>query len=263
MRWLFFVTPAADGASNMALDEALMLRAARSRGGDAVFRVYSWSTPTLSLGRNQRARGCYDEAAAQRLGVGFIRRPTGGRTLLHHREVTYSATLPVTTVDGARDAYDFINGVLLDALGRLGVPAARPTSTASLPPGLRPCFDVPSEHEIAVDGRKLVGSAQWRRDGALLQHGSILVRDDQPLISRLLKPEHSGASPITDATPAAATLADSLGYEPSVDEVARPIRHSLEAASGPIESFMVDGDVQADADRLRATYADETWTWRR
>ena len=144
MRWLFFVTPPADGAYNMALDEALMRRAART--GDAVLRVYSWSVPTLSLGRNQRARGCYDEETARDMGVRFVRRPTGGRALLHHREVTYSATLPLPDADEARAAYDFINSVLLGGLGRLGVIAGRATETQSLAPGLRPCFDVPAEH---------------------------------------------------------------------------------------------------------------------
>jgi lipoate-protein ligase A len=255
MRWLFFVTPAADGAYNMALDEALMRRAART--GEAVFRVYSWSVPTLSLGRNQRARGCYDEDAGRTLGVRFVRRPTGGRALLHHREVTYSATLPLAGGDEARSAYDFINTVLLGGLGRLGVKAGRATETRSLPPGLRPCFDVPAEHEIALNGRKLVGSAQWQHSGALLQHGSILVRDDQPMIARLLK----GAG--ADVTTTAATLADALGWEPSIDQVAQPILESLGAAMGSsVGSFVMDSDVEADVAQLRGAYDDDAWTWR-
>ena len=256
MRWLFFLTPPADGAYNMALDEALMARAART--GDAVFRVYGWSSPTLSLGRNQRARDCYDTAAANDMGIEFVRRPTGGRALLHHREVTYSATLPVQSADEARSAYDFINNVLLAGLGRLGVSAGRPATSTALPPGLRPCFDVPAEHEIAVDGRKLVGSAQWRRGGALLQHGSILVHDDQALISRLV------IEPFADATPTAATLADALGFEPSSEQVALPILQSLEEAIGlRVEAFAIGNDLYPDVQRLRATYRDAAWTWRR
>jgi lipoate-protein ligase A len=256
MRWRFFVTPPADGPFNMALDEALMRRAAQT--GIATFRVYSWSVPTLSLGRNQRARDSYDEAVASELGVRFVRRPTGGRALLHHREVTYSATLPVTDAADARVSYDFINSVLLGALARLGIDAGRPTSPRSSPPGLRPCFDVPAEHEIAVNDRKLVGSAQWRHGGSLLQHGSILVRDDQPLIARLLKNGSFGT------TTAAATLADVLGWEPSVDQVAEPILESLREATGcPIPAFAVDADMEADVARLRVAYDDDSWTWRR
>jgi len=240
----------------MALDEALMRRAALT--GTATFRVYSWSVPTLSLGRNQRARDAYDEAIAEELGVRFVRRPTGGRALLHHREVTYSATLPSTHPDEARASYDFINGVLLAGLARLGINAGPPIAPRSLPPSLRPCFDVPADHEIALDGRKLVGSAQWRHGGALLQHGSILVRDDQPMIARILKRDGP------EATTSAASLGDALGWDPSVNQVAEPILESLrEATGGPVGTFDPDSALEADARALRATYADDSWTWRR
>jgi lipoate-protein ligase A len=253
MRWKFLETPADDGPGNMALDEALMSRAART--GEAVFRVYSWSGPTLSLGRNQRARGDYDVDVARARRIGIVRRPTGGRALLHHHEVTYSATMPVDSVGDAGDAYALVNDVLLDALEALGVPAVRATGTERIPPGLRPCFDAPSEDEIVVAGKKLVGSAQWRRAGALLQHGSVLVRDDQGIIATLMK------SPI--APPAAATLADSLGREPSVAEVAGLIRASLERRLKADATPFQDEGVTREADSLRKRYADDTWTWRR
>lgn len=253
MRWLFLASDPDDGPGNMALDEALMAHAGRT--GDAVFRVYTWSGRTLSLGRNQRARGDYDLDAARELGIAFVRRPTGGRALLHHREITYSVTMPATSADDADAAYAFINDVLLGALGALGVPARRATETVSIPPGLRPCFDAPSAHEIVVGTRKLVGSAQWRRAGALLQHGSILVRDDQALIGRLMK------SPIVP--PAAATLAESLGREPEVAEVAGVLRAALSRhVAGNVAEFDA-AHVTSTATTLRARYADDTWTWRR
>lgn len=259
MRWLFLKTPPAEGPYNMALDEALQRRAARS--GEAVFRVYGWSAKTLSLGRNQRARGCYDQETARAMGVRFVRRPTGGRALLHHHEVTYSATMPLGdrhAAKGARDAYHFINDVLLGGLARLGLAAHKATDTTSMPPGLRPCFDAPAEHEIVLNGRKLIGSAQWRRDGALLQHGSILVRDDQPLIARLMNSSAPAAGSV------AATLAESLGWEPEMEQVTVPILESLEAAIGScVESLVIDAELNADVARLRTTYEDESWTWRR
>lgn len=256
MRWHFLLSPAADGVANMALDEALMRRAALTQ--TAVLRVYGWSSPTLSLGRNQRARGCYDLAAAATLGVGFVRRPTGGRALLHHREITYSVTMPVAGVMTSRAAYGFINEVLLAGLDRLGVTARTATTTQALSPGLRPCFDVPAAHEIVFGERKLVGSAQWRHKGALLQHGSILVRDDQPLIARLLRDTTLGADT------AAATLADALGREPSAAEVAQCIRGALESETGGrVTDLTADAALEADTDALRVIYAKETWTWRR
>lgn len=255
MRWHFLVTPPADGPANMALDEALMRRAAGA--GEAVFRIYGWASPTLSLGRNQRARGCYVEPAAAAAGIGFVRRPTGGRALLHHREITYSATLPLGDAGSAARAYGFINEVLLAGLAALGVRAEQATRTQALPPGPRPCFDVPSEHEIVVDGRKLVGSAQWRHGGALLQHGSILVRDDQALIAGVMR------EPSPDA-PRAATLADALGREPAPGEVATHLREALGRATGATPGpFQVTPDVEADAARLRQVYASDAWTWRR
>ena len=238
----------------MALDEALMRRAART--GDAVFRVYGWSRPTLSLGRNQRARGCYDLERARALDISFVRRPTGGRALLHHKEVTYSATLPVSDASAALDAYDFINEVLLEGLAALGVGVARAEGGVAVPPGLRPCFDVPAERELVIGDRKLVGSAQWRHEDALLQHGSILVRDDQALINQLLK------DPLPEV-PGAATLADALGFEPDTVEVAESLRRALTNRTGhPISHFKTD-DIAAETADLKQAYLDDAWTWRR
>ncbi|HMC56285.1 MAG TPA: hypothetical protein VKH19_13980 [Gemmatimonadaceae bacterium] len=256
MHWLFFVSPPADGPANMALDDALMRRAART--GEAVFRVYGWSAPTLSLGRNQRARDCYDLTAAQDAGISFVRRPTGGRALLHDREITYSATLPALNAAAARRTYAFINTVLLDGLSRVGVAATLATGVESLPPGPRPCFDVPAEHEIAVGGRKLVGSAQWRRDGALLQHGSILVRDDQRWTNTLLR------APAASDPPAAATLEAVMGHSPPISTVADALRAALEAhVEAGVGRFVPDRPVSDDARNLRALYHDDAWTWRR
>jgi lipoate-protein ligase A len=255
MRWHCHLTSPSGGAFNMALDEALMRRAART--GEAVFRIYGWSAPTLSLGRNQRARGLYDVESARELGVSFVRRPTGGRALLHHREITYSATLPARDAREAGAAYAFINEVLMAGLRRLGVPARLASGAAAIPPGARPCFDLPSAHEIAIDERKLVGSAQWRRDGALLQHGSILVNDDQALIPRLM-----GAG--SGSVPRAATLAEALGGPPAFDEVAEPLLASLAShASQTISPLGPDAVLEADCLTLQLAYGNDEWTWRR
>src|SRR5215207_930480 len=118
--WRLLISPPLDGPENMALDEALMTRARRT--GETVLRVYDWSTPTLSLGRNQRAAGLFDERALAERGVGVVRRPTGGRSLLHHREVTYSVTAPCLGDEPLLAAYERINALLMNALATLGVP---------------------------------------------------------------------------------------------------------------------------------------------
>jgi lipoate-protein ligase A len=173
------------GAANMALDHALMGRARRT--GERVLRVYAWSEPTLSIGRHQIARGRINPQAAQELGVALVRRPTGGRALLHHREVTYSITTALAPDDSVRAWYGVINEILLRGLGLLDVPATvAPPAGKMLSPSTAACFVQPDEGEIMVDGRKLVGSALVRERDALLQHGSILLGDDQPLLESLL-----------------------------------------------------------------------------
>src|SRR5688572_13127482 len=146
MRWRLLLGPPLPGPDNMALDEALMARARRS--GESVLRLYQWSEPTLSLGRNQRAAGLYDLDAARRSGIRFVRRLTGGRALLHHREFTYSVTAPVPARSSIRESYDWINRLLTDALGRLGVDARPATGSRAMPPDVTPCFEAPSAGEL-------------------------------------------------------------------------------------------------------------------
>jgi lipoate-protein ligase A len=141
-RWRLVVTPAAGGAENMALDEALMERARET--GEWVVRVYSWSRPTISLGRNQSARGRYDLPRISALGLDVVRRPTGGRAILHNREITYSVTAPSEEAGDLRQSYDRINRLLLEALRSLGVHASIFSVTTRAPsPGMAPCFDEP------------------------------------------------------------------------------------------------------------------------
>jgi lipoate-protein ligase A len=248
----------------MALDDALLARARET--GECVLRVYAWERPTLSFGRNQTARGLYDPERLAARGLDVVRRPTGGRAVLHHREVTYSVTAP----DGAlaptgaplRAAYARVNAVLLDGLRRLGVAArlAAPAGRAPVPDGA-PCFETPTAGEIVVDGHggasKLVGSAQWRDGGALLQHGSILVDDDQRSVSEL-------ASRPLPPVPAPATLRAMLGRAPGLDEVADALfaaaRDREDPAAHPLE---LDGALAEAARAAQWRYDDPDWTWRR
>jgi lipoate-protein ligase A len=239
----------------MALDHALMDRARRT--GECVFRVYTWSRPTLSFGRHQAVRGRVDPAAAAALGVDLVRRPTGGRALLHHREVTYSVTAPLGAGDSVREWYGAINSVLLVALRSMGVPAEPADTAGRTPlPGTASCFVRADAGEIAVGGRKLVGSALLRQHDALLQHGSILVEDDQSILSQLLPSDESPARP-------AGTLSAALGRIPSFDEVADALLGALRA-SGPVDAspMMVDSLLAQDVERLQPGYAGQEWTMR-
>ena len=207
-----------------------MRRALRAREG--VIRVYGWATPTLSFGRNEPARGRY-------AGYDAVRRPTGGRAILHDRELTYSFTLPET--ERPRALYARLNALLAAALDRLGVPVAIVDHRSAVPIHHGPCFAVPASGELTYEGRKIAGSAQWRENGAVLQHGSILVENDQASIG----------------SAEAATLRAALGRAPSLDELADAFGQVVAA-----EPLGVEAMVGADARELRRHYADVAWTWR-
>lgn len=261
--WRLLQTAPAAGAFNMALDEALMSYS--QEVGAWVLRVYGWSRPTLSFGRNQSARGGYDLARLAESGIDVVRRPTGGRAILHHREVTYAVAGPVELAGDLRESYARINRLLIAALQTLGVTGAVVASDSALPsrrldrtqPGFTPCFDHPSIGEITVCGQKLVGSAQWRCDGALLQHGSILVEDDQMQISSFLI---DSGPPI----PRPATLRQTLGRAPAQAEVAQALFDAVRSNDDSGAQLLGDTDALFERANGRVGhYLDQCWTWRR
>ncbi len=258
MRWCLHLSEPLGAAENMALDEALMQRARTT--GEHVMRVYAWSHPTLSLGRNQRAVGVFDRGLVEKDGVGIVRRLTGGRAVLHHREITYSVTGPAHRGDSVRASYGAINAILLAALQNIGVAAslAPPRSSGHFPPpGSAPCFELPEAGEIVFAGRKLVGSAQVREDGAFLQHGSILIDDDQPRVSQL------SLVPIPHAE-RAATLREALGRAPSLHDVAESLFDAVRTrADAAACGLTLDVDLMLAAEAAQARYRDDLWTWRR
>ena len=244
------------GAENMARDEGLMDRARDT--GETVFSVYGWEAPTLSLGRNQTARAKYDLSAIGNRGMQVVRRPTGGRALLHHREVTYSVTAPASADEPLTESYERINALLLAALSAMGVNAREAGSESrALPPGDIPCFAEPAKGELSWNGDKLVGSAQVRENGALLQHGSILIEDDQAIIASV-----SLSPPSIDVAPAA-TLTRALGRTPLVDEVANALFDAVRSVEDPGATMLDESDLRGATARHIDKYMSEWWTWRR
>jgi lipoate-protein ligase A len=258
--WRLLDTPPAPGAWNMAVDEALAdgVRA----GGPPVLRVYRWNPPCLSLGRNQPADG-YDRAEIARRGLDVVRRPTGGRAVLHHRELTYSVAVRDGELGGPRQAYAAVNRALVAGLARLGVPARlQPAGTERAPlPSLAPCFEQPVEGEVTAAGRKLVGSAQRRDRGVLLQHGSLPLEDDQSSVAALLRADFAAkaASPILPAT-----LADLLGTVPPWERLVEALAEGWEEALGVrLRRDAPTGEEMRGAEGHRVRYEDPAWTWHR
>jgi lipoate-protein ligase A len=158
--WRFVDTGARDAASNMALDEALLVM--HEAGATLpTLRVYGWCQPTLSLGYTQNAQQEVDLIACHTQGVAVVRRPTGGRAVLHDQEVTYSVVMPLTLVDGPHtitEHYRRIVMALATALQALGLPVqlARPQvrATPTHAPASPACFAALSRYELSVAGKK-------------------------------------------------------------------------------------------------------------
>jgi lipoyl(octanoyl) transferase len=221
-------------------------------------RLYTWDVPSLSLGRNQRTASVYEPERCASQSVPVVRRMTGGRALLHGREVTYAVAAPVAAAPSLRGGYDAINQCLLTALIALGVPAAlaAPTERTSAP-GLAPCFETPSAGELVVDGRKLVGSAQHRDADAFLQHGSLLLDDDQGMLASL-------ALVPLPPSPAPATLRALLGNTTGAETVFDAIEAAICVAAGGRLMRWSPQDLQADhVAEAASRYRDPRWTWRR
>jgi len=259
-RWRLLDTASRGGAWNMACDVALMARARHT--GESVFRVYGWARPTLSFGRHEAARARYDAAAIAAAGVDVVRRPTGGRALLHDREVTYSVTAPVDPAVSLAASMRRINQWLLRTLHRLGVPAIEADQPRSMRPEGAACFAVPAPGELTLGGRKLVGSAQVRQDGALLQHGSILLDDDQSRIAAFAVGPYLSAAP-------AATLRSALGPHLTWDTVRDALMDVLtsEVSTGSATDLVFPEDDPAlssgSLEAPLAQFRDAAWTWRR
>lgn len=270
--WRLIVDGAADGATNMAVDEALLEGAAR--GGPPTLRLYFWDPPCVSLGYFQPLSDV-DMVACREAGVTLVRRSTGGRAVLHADEVTYAVVgalgRPPFT-GGVTESYERIAQGLLAGLAELGVgaqhaaplpaPQRRPARSARGPA----CFEVAAPHEITVDGRKLVGSAQTRRSGAVLQHGAVALGGDPARIGDLLAatPEQRPGLRARLAA-CSTTLSGVLGRPVAGPEAALALARGFSLAFG---LRMVAGELAPDeralAERLRAErYANPAWQQRR
>jgi len=181
----------------MAIDEAILTACQEGMIGPTV-RFYSWTTPTISLGYFQKAREVLDLDLCQELKIDVVRRPTGGRAVFHEHEVTYSVIVPETDsllAGTVVESYQTISRAFVKGLQFLGIDASmssplRRGSTAPLKKSPL-CFSALSAYEVTVGDRKIIGSAQKRSHGVLLQHGSILIKVNLERLFSVLKIEPS------------------------------------------------------------------------
>ena len=263
--WRLLVDPPAEGAWNMAVDEVL-LDGVAAGSSPPTLRFYTWMPACLSLGYFQpfsvvNVEGC------RKLGIDIVRRPTGGRAILHDRELTYSVALPASLLGhdaGILPSYRRLSLALQAGLQRLGIDVSlAPESEAPTRAVHGPaCFDRPSAHEILLRGRKVVGSAQVRRAGALLQHGSIVI---EPRIETLVACLRLDEDPMTVARRLGgrvAGLAEAGRFEPAsiAGAIAEAFAREFDVQLGP--GRLTEGESRATGLLVRSKYQSPDWTRR-
>jgi lipoate-protein ligase A len=190
MLWDLILDEDLDGATNMAIDAALLKDVEHSSDSHTIIRFYRWRRPTVSLGRNQKTESAVDQQFCDRHGIDVVHRPTGGRAVLHDDELTYAVVSNDSACFGETiyANYKSVSEALCLGFNRLGVPAALAPETRRLSPNPSgadlPCFISPSRYELTVGGRKIVGSAQRRLRRSFLQHGSMPISCDREKLAR-------------------------------------------------------------------------------
>ena len=265
--WRLIVGGEADGATNMAVDEAI-LNSVIDGASPPTLRFYSWVPPCLSLGRSQELAEA-DLAACRATGVDVVRRPTGGRSILHTDELTYSVSLLQTdprAKGGIVEGYRRLSEGLLAGLHSLGVDAIQ-AAGRGIPDAENTavCFESPADYEITVAGRKLIGSAQWRARGGVLQHGTLpLCGDLARIVDYLAFSDSERHAQRSRLHRKALTLEEAIDAVLPFDRVAQALSEGLARA---LNLTLVSGELSAQ-ERARSAeirdrvYANPEWTAR-
>ncbi|MBI4236137.1 MAG: lipoate--protein ligase family protein [Chloroflexi bacterium] len=264
--WRLLLSPPLPGPANMAVDEAL-LRSLAS-GAPPTIRFYTWDKPWTSVGRFQDASEEFDLALCATRGMGLVRRPTGGRAILHRPgDVTFSVAAPQEEppiAGGIMDSYRSVNRALVEGLTILGIHAAmreRPPLWPETGVGVG-CFEAAYRHEVYWAGRKLIASAQRRQGGGLLQQGTIPGTDAGADLASFVRtgPGHR-VTLAHDLSERTGTLRRALDRDPSFEEVASALAEGFRRAWG---IALILGDLTVAERTLaseleRERYAQEAW----
>lgn len=268
--WRLILSPPTSGAENMAIDEALLESTAR-REALPTLRLYAWQPACLSLGYAQPFSDA-DLAALQAYGWDLVRRPTGGRAILHVDELTYSVCGPQDEprlAGSVLESYRTLSNALLLALQILGIPAeALPKATTGSDRAENStqnpvCFETPSNYEITVAGKKLVGSAQSRRLGGVLQHGSLPLYGDICRITQALTFADESERQQADERLAqrAATVEDILqrpvAWEQAAEAMVAAFQETLNLKLAP--GGLTRGEQVRAEQLVREKYAHPSW----
>jgi lipoate-protein ligase A len=258
----------------MAVDEAL-LEVYAAGSGPPTLRFYTWSPPAVSLGYGQTIEADIDLAKCRALGIDVVRRPTGGRAVLHDHEVTYSVIIredDPRAAAGVLASYLTVSQALIRGLSYLGISAEllplQGVASRSRQAVSPVCFATPSSYEVAVAGRKVIGSAQRRAHGVIMQHGSIPMSLDMDKLGAVLGSSSSARRSLQQAVDyhTRMTSLQEAGGRPY--EYAEVITALSRGFADTWEVKLVPGELTAEEEQLsaylRATkYSSDAWTWQR
>lgn len=251
--WFFIDTGRQSGEFNMKFDLGLVEEFRIT--GVPVLRLYGWQPYCISLGRNQNEADI-DIELAGRDGIEVVKRPTGGKAVLHSEELTYSVVMETGGVS-VRESYNMISAALVGGLKELAADLELSESSADFQklfrdPSAIPCFSTSAIYEVEHHGRKLVGSAQHRFGDILLQHGSILIGDHHKRIVDYLKIDDAVKEKTRkDLEEHTVTLTEILGRDVGQDEVANVV------VKGFVEKFKAEFSSASGRDlRREAEFTD-------
>jgi len=266
--WRLIHSRAASGAWNMAVDEAI-LEAVQKEISPPTFRLYDWAPACLSIGYAQSIEDV-DENKLAAHGWDVVRRPTGGRAILHIDELTYSVIGPddeARLTGGVRESYLRLSSALLKSLDILSVPAKREgkKGQSNGQQDANPvCFEAPSDYEITIEGKKLVGSAQARRKKGVLQHGSLPLRGDIARITQALpyKNDKLREKVAERVRSKAITVETAIGRKVDWSEAAEAFAKGFAEALNIsfVMGELSEEEVKSSEKWLSEKYANPTWT---
>lgn len=271
--WRLLYSPLADGPTNMAVDEAILLAVAEGQAPPTL-RFFGWTPPCLSLGYAQPLADV-DVERLHGLRWDLVRRPTGGRAILHTDELTYSVIAPMAeprVLGGVIESYRQLSAGLMRGLDILGLRVRADKeyakdSNSTLPEANDAvCFEVPSNYEITAGEKKLLGSAQVRKRRVVLQHGTLPLAGDITRIVEALRFESEAERQRVRLRVGerATTVQAICGRAVTWTEAAEAMAHGFaETLNLTWNASELNVEERAQAERLRAEkYATEAWNGR-
>ncbi|MDN4074719.1 lipoate--protein ligase family protein [Fictibacillus terranigra] len=274
-KWLFIDSGNCDPAYNMALDEALLTWHSEGKI-PPVIRFYGWNPATLSIGYFQKAEMEINLEAVEKYGLGFVRRPTGGRGVLHDQELTYSVIVTEEHPNmpkSVTEAYRVISEGILQGFRNLGldayfaIPRTEEEKAGLKNPRSAVCFDAPSWYELVVEGRKVAGSAQTRQKGVILQHGSILLDlDEDKLFDLFLYSSERVRARMQKAFKNKAVAMNQLRETPVTQEEAKKAFRAgfEEGLQLDLKPYTLTGEQEKEVEQIaESRYRSKEWTFRR